>query len=73
MAECFWKCGDDRESHKHYSVLIRENGKILGRLTPNGHANRNRIHAAILSEERANKISAEINERGDFTAKVIPF
>lgn len=71
--ECGWKCGDENEEHKHYSVLVRENGKLLGRLTPLGTANRLKIHAAVLSNAKATRIAGEINDAGEFTATVTPF
>ena len=56
-----------------FSVLIRENGKLLGRLTPDGHATRNVIFAAAMTRETADRVAADINEAGTFTAKVIKF
>lgn len=70
---CFWGCGDHSTGHKHYSVLVREGGKLLGRLTPKGTATNRKIYAAVMSYGRATQIAHEINEGGVFTAKVIPF
>lgn len=72
--ECGWQCGDPAPDHKHHSVLVREDGKLLGRLTPNGTANQLKIYAAVLSHERASWIAGQINSADDnLTAKVIPF
>lgn len=74
--ECGWRCGDDDPKHVHYAVLLREKGKLLGRLTPNGGAARNTIYAAILSKARAEEVADEINAKPmieGLTAKVIPF
>lgn len=70
---CFWGCGDHSTGHKHYSVLVREDGRLLGRLTPDGTATNRKIYAAVMSYGRAMLIAHEINEGGVFTAKVIPF
>lgn len=75
---CPWRCGDDEPAHKHYAVLVRENGKLLGRLTPEGGATSRNIFAMILSKARATEIAGEINagtntEIDGLTAKVIPF
>jgi hypothetical protein len=70
---CGWKCGDETPDHKHFAVSIRENGKLLGRLAPDGSATKRNIYAAILSESRAQKVTQEINEIPHFQAKVIPF
>lgn len=70
---CGW-CDDTTPDHKHYSVLVRQlDGKLLGRLTPSGTTNSLKIYAAVLSRARANKISAEINNAGDYLAKTIEF
>ena len=71
---CGWKCGDEKPEHKHYGVLIRENGKLLGRLCPDGTTSNRRIYAAILSHKRAGDIAQEINDNPPFpgiTAKVV--
>ena len=56
-----------------YAVLIRENGKLLGRLTPEGTATNRNIFAAMLTKEQADEIVEEINSAGTFTAKTIKF
>ena len=59
---------------KHYSVLIREkDGKLLGRLTPDGTAVKRNIYAAMFTKEQADFISDEINEKGAYLAKAIKF
>lgn len=70
---CYF-CGDTAPEHKHYAVLIRENGKLLGRLGSRGTVTNRNIRAVILGKARAEQIAAEINEQDDdLTAKVIPF
>ena len=71
---CGWNCGDEKPGHKHYCVLIRENGKLLGRLCPDGTAVNRKLYAAILSHKRASEIAQEINDNPPFsgiTAKVV--
>lgn len=70
---CGWRCGDHSTGHSHYAVLIREGGKLLGRLTPDGTATNRKIFAAVMSYDRATTIAQGINWGGVFTAKVIPF
>lgn len=70
---CGWKCGDPELGHKHFAVLARENGKLLGRLTPDGRATKRNVHAAVLSKARAEELAGEINSAGSFTATVIEF
>lgn len=70
---CHWKCGDDAPDHKHFAISVRENGKLLGRLTPDGGATKRNMFACIFSKARAEKIAQEINDEGAFSAKVIPF
>lgn len=73
---CGWKCGDETPEHEHYAVLVRENGKLLGRLTPEGTTTSRNIYASVLSKARAEVIAADINDSPMFdglTAKVIPF
>ena len=72
-AACGWRCGDETPGHKHYTVLCYEGGKLLGGLTPQGGANRLKVHRAILGRERAERIAEEINAAGEFAAKVAPF
>ena len=60
----------------YYTVMIRENGKLLGRLTPDGTTTRLVIYAAMLSREQATKVAADINKRPMYpgiTAKVAKF
>ena len=69
-------CGDAARGHKHYAVLIRENGKPIGRLTPRGGTARNTIYAAVLSKARATEVAEEINAQPPYpgiTAHVILF
>lgn len=57
-----------------FAVLVRDlNGKLLGRLTPDGYVTKRNIFAVMLHKEKAEEIAAEINEAGEFTAKVIRF
>lgn len=73
---CGWRCGDDAPGHRHFAVVIRENGKLLGRLCPDGTTSTRNIYASVLSKATAERIAAEINERPPFpgvTAKVAAF
>lgn len=70
--KCGW-CEDQEEGHTHYAVLVRENGKLLGRLTPEGGATNRNIFAAILSKARAEEVAKDINAEGQFEAKAIKF
>ena len=73
---CGWRCGDTEPEHKHFTVIARENGKLLGRLTPDGYTTNRRIYAAVLSKARAEQIASEINSDPPFpgvTATVKPF
>lgn len=76
-ATCHWHCGDLTEGHEHWSVLVRENGKLLGRMTSDGGTTRNVMYAAPMSLERADKITADINAGNalvpGLTAKAIRF
>ena len=72
---CGW-CGDTAPGHKHFAVLIRENGKSVGRLTPRGGTAHNTIYAAVLSKARATEVAEEINTQPPYpgiTAHVIRF
>ena len=70
---CLWRCGDETPDHAHFTVIVREGRRLLGRLTPDGHAARNKVHAAIMSRERADKVALAINGEGMYTAVVRPF
>lgn len=70
---CGWRCGDATPDHRHYTVIVREHGKLLGRLCPDGTATNRKVHAAILSHAKAERIAREINSAGSFTAHVAPF
>lgn len=73
---CGWRCGDDAPDHKHYAVLARENGRLLGRLTPQGATTNRRLFAAVLSKARAEEIARAITADDTLpgvTAKAIPF
>jgi len=72
-ATCPWSCGDTTPRHSHFTVIVREGGRLLGRLCPDGTATTRKIHAAILSRAKADEIAAAINDRGEFTAHVAPF
>ena len=72
---CVW-CGDTTPGHKHYAVLIRENGKTLGRLTPDGHAVNRKLFAHVFGKARATEVAEEINTQPPYpgiTAHVIRF
>ena len=57
-----------------YAVLCRDlNGKLLGRLTPDGGAVNRKLFAAMFTKEQAEEIAKEINDAGEFTAKAIKF
>ena len=56
-----------------YAVLVRENGRLLGRLTPEGTATKRNIFAAMFTKEQADEIVEEINSAGTFDAKTIKF
>jgi hypothetical protein len=74
---CFWKCGDTVPGHEHYTVIVRENGRLLGRLAPGGRTTTRKIHASLLSKATATRISGEINgdndAGADLSAKVAKF
>lgn len=44
-----------------YSVLVRENGKLLGRITPDGTTTNRKIFASIFTKEQAENLAADIN------------
>lgn len=74
-ATCFY-CKETDPGHGHFAVLVRENGRLLGRLTPKGGVTNRNIFAWILNRSRADEITAQINAGdagGEFTAKTIPF
>jgi hypothetical protein len=64
-----------------FAVLVRANGKLLGRLTPDGHVTNRVMQAAMLSKKAAEQIAGEINSGinldddapSQLTAKVIKF
>lgn len=62
-------------TQQHYTVIVRDakNGKLLGRLCPDGTATNRVIYAAMLGKEQADQIAAEINAGDEFTAKVRKF
>ena len=66
-------CGQTSPEHKHYTVIVRENGTLLGRLTPDGRTTTRKVHAAVMSRETADKVAADINAAGQFTAAAKPF
>lgn len=62
------------ETPKYYAVLCRDlDGKLQGRLTPDGYGTNRNIQAAMFTKEKAEEIAKEINDAGDFTAKAIKF
>lgn len=58
---CGWRCGDTEPDHKHYRIIVREDGKLLGGLTPDGTTARNRVHQSIVSRATADRVVADIN------------
>lgn len=72
VTRCGW-CDDPEPGHEHYTVMAYENGKFVGRLTPEGGATRKKIFASVLSKERAERIASEINSAGVFTARAAKF
>lgn len=64
-----------------FAVLVRANGKLLGRLTPEGGVTNRVIYAAMLDKEQAEQVAEEINNGvnlddeapSNLTAKVIKF
>lgn len=60
---------------KYYTVIVRDakNGKLLGRLCPDGTATNRVIYAAMLGKDQADQIAAEINAGDEFTATVRKF
>lgn len=58
----------------YWAVLCRDlDGKLLGRLTPEGTATNRNIFAAMFDKPEAIRIASNINAAGNFTARVIPF
>jgi hypothetical protein len=47
-------------------------GKRLGYLTPQGGANHKRIFACLFTPEQAAQLAKEINDEGQYRAKVRP-
>lgn len=70
---CGWRCGDSTPGHRHFAVVVRENGKLLGRLSPDGTTTTRNIFAAVLSKATAESVAAEISELPGLTAKVAAF
>ena len=69
-------CGDAARGHKHYAVLIRENGKSIGRLGTDGCAVNRKLFAYIFGKARATEVAEEINAQPPYpgiTAHVIRF
>lgn len=64
-----------------YAVLVRADGKLLGRLTPEGGTTNRVLYAAMFTEEQAKSIAEEINTGvnlddeapSNLSAKVIKF
>lgn len=65
----------------YFAVIVRANGKLLGRLTPEGGVTNRVIHSCMFDKERADEVAEEINNGvnlddeapGGLTAKVIKF
>lgn len=66
---CGWRCGDPEIGHKHYTVIVRQDGKLLGRVAPKGSTTNRKIFASVLSKARAEIIAADIN---DGTTALVP-
>lgn len=60
---------------KPYTVIVRDakNGKLIGRLCPDGTATNRVIYAAMFPKEVAEEITADINAGDEFTATVRKF
>ena len=58
-----------------YAIVCRDakTNQLLGRLTPEGHITNRNIYAMMLPKKRAEEIAEEINQDGEFIAKVIKF
>lgn len=64
-----------------FAVLVRSNGKLLGRLTPEGGVTNRVIYAAMLDKNQAEQVAEEINSGvnlddeapSNLTAKIIKF
>lgn len=58
-----------------YAIVCRDakTNQLLGRLTPEGHTTNRNIYAMMLPKQRAEEIAEEINQDGEFIAKVIKF
>lgn len=69
---CFF-CRDTEPNHRHYTVMVYENGRCLGRLDPSGYTTNRKVFAWILGRQRADEVAAEINAAGELSAKVKPF
>lgn len=69
------KCGmcGATGDHKHYAVVIYDDGNELGRLAPDGTTTTDKIHAAVLTSSRATGIAEEINTSATLSAQVVPF
>lgn len=74
---CGWNCGDPTADHKHFAVLVRRDGKLLGRLARNGTTTNRNLFAVIYSKAKASEIAGQINGGhglvSGLSAKVIPF
>ncbi|WP_378741451.1 hypothetical protein [Nocardia brasiliensis] len=62
---CGWNCGDETVGHHHYTVVVRNYGRLLGRLSPTGHTVHRKVHAAILSRATAELLAQRINDEPD--------
>lgn len=79
--DCGWRCGETTPGHDHFRIIIREDGRLIGGLCPDGTTARNVIFQSILSRENADRIAARINAGdgrpddvtiGRLAAKVVP-
>lgn len=69
---CYW-C-DEPGDHPHYTVMIYQNGKCLGRLGTKGQIVRLKIAALVLGKERADELAEELAELNpEFSMKVFTF
>lgn len=75
--KCFF-CNDTEPNHTHYTVLIYENGKCLGRLGSNWGVVRLKTQAVLFGKNRAGEVAEMVNMdyndgKHSYTAKVRKF
>ena len=62
-------------TNQKYTIIVRDakNGKLIGRLCPDGTATNRVLFAAMFDKDQADEIAADINSGDEFTAKVKKF